>query len=248
MPSFRLGIVTDVHADVHCLASALRHMRTLGCGAVVCCGDLVDLGFFPEETIDLHRRDRIPCVRGNHDRWAVGHGAAYDPRAGASFEHDATGFDLSRGSLSFLAGLPSTWRTVVHGVRVVVWHSRPGDDSAMLGIYPDQLDAQTAASFLAEASADVLIVGHTHLTFEARLADGRRIVNAGALWRDPEADKRPQALILGAHGEHEVARTDGGRFGVLELPSREFTVYDAASGEVVEHRVSELGSVHAAEA
>jgi hypothetical protein len=123
----------------------------------------------------------------------------------------------------------------------VVWHSRPGDDAATLGIYPDQLDAKTATSILAEASADVLIVGHTHLTFEARLADGRRIVNAGALWRDPEADERPRALILGAHGEQEIARIDGGRFGVLELPTREFTVRDAASGAVVEHQVFVLG-------
>jgi putative phosphoesterase len=241
MPSFRLGIITDVHADVHALESALRRMQELHCDAVVCCGDLVDLGLFPEETIEVLQRDGIPCVRGNHDRWAVGHGAAHDPR-GHGDDRDATGFDLSPGALSFLAGLPTAWRSVVHGVRVVVWHSRPGDQAGMLGIHPDQLDAIAAEKLLADADADVLVVGHTHVTFEARLEDCRRILNPGALWRNPDALNAPRALILRSGRTYEAEPTDGGRFGVLDVPSLEFTVRDALTGTVVQHRILDLMS------
>jgi len=63
-------LISDVHADVHSLDAALHHIADLGCDQIVCAGDLVDFGLFPEETISRIREREIPCVRGNHDRWS----------------------------------------------------------------------------------------------------------------------------------------------------------------------------------
>jgi len=46
----RLAVFTDLHADLHALRDALSQIERLHCDAIVCAGDLVDYGVFPEET------------------------------------------------------------------------------------------------------------------------------------------------------------------------------------------------------
>lgn len=123
MDGVHLGILSDVHADLHALRDALAQMERLGCDVAVCAGDLVDWGLFPEQTIALLRESRMPCVRGNHDRWAVREG------------EDASGWDLTSRAVRFLDDLPPSWSRTIEGIRVVVWHARPGSD--MDGVYPD---------------------------------------------------------------------------------------------------------------
>ena len=74
--------------------------------------------------------------------------------------HDASGFDLSREALQFLAALPTQWDAVLDGVRVAIRHARPKSDmdgiDALLAIGPE------VRRWLAETEADVFVVGHTH--------------------------------------------------------------------------------------
>ncbi|MBI2893921.1 MAG: YfcE family phosphodiesterase [Deltaproteobacteria bacterium] len=200
MVRVHLGIISDVHADLHALRDALAQLERLGCDAIVCAGDLLDWGLFPEQTIALLREARIPCIRGNHDRWAVAEC------------QDASGWDLTSRAVRFLDGLPTSWRRTIEGVRVVVWHARPGND--MDGIYPDQTAPDELLGILERADADVLVVGHTHLPFCHRTRRGL-VVNPGALLRDP-------AVPLDI--------PTGGTFGLLRLPSLEFSVHAAADG------------------
>ncbi|MBM4364382.1 MAG: metallophosphoesterase family protein, partial [Deltaproteobacteria bacterium] len=143
----KLAVITDVHADVHALADALVQIDRLGCDAIVCAGDVLDWGLFPEETIELLRERRIATIRGNHDRWAVQEG------------RDATGWDLSAGATSWLGSLLPSWERTIEGVRVAVWHARPGSD--LRGVSPGELTDEGASNLLDGAKAEVLIVGHT---------------------------------------------------------------------------------------
>jgi putative phosphoesterase len=167
---FRLALISDVHADVHALRDALTAIDRLGCDAVMCAGDIVDYGLFPDETIALLRERRIATARGNHDRWAV----EDDPRSSV--------VELSGASQSWLAGLPLSLRATHEGIRVAVHHARPGDD--MRGI-PTDVDAHEARQLLQLADADVLVVGHTHHAFRLDVEDAGTIVNPAALLRDP---------------------------------------------------------------
>ncbi len=229
----RIAFISDVHADVHALRDALLQIDRLNCDLIVCAGDLVDWGLFPEETIALLRERRIPCLRGNHDRWAIGRGDANNPDNESSADlYDANGWDLSAEAMTFLAGLPITWNATVEGVRVAVHHARPGSD--LEGIYPDALTHSGLCEWLDEAAADVLVVGHTHLAFCIE-ASGRGVVlNPGALLRDPAEPTNDAWLLDPVTGKFNPAPAPGGgTFGVLELPGKTFRVYAAESGAEV---------------
>ncbi len=170
----RIGLVSDIHGDVHALVDAIRHAEALGCTQFLCAGDLVDCGYFADETIALLRERKIPTVRGNHDRWAV----SGSPRFG--FDPD-----ISDGSREWLAGLPAHLHLAVGATRLAVHHGSPRGD--MAGIVPADVERWELEEFFkdSETSADILIVGHTHCAMELRYAptDGkdRLVVNPGAL-------------------------------------------------------------------
>jgi putative phosphoesterase len=219
----KLAVISDVHADVHALRDALARVGEMGCDVVVCAGDLVDYGLFPEGTLALLAERRIPCVRGNHDRWAT-----------AADGYDTTGFDLTGKAMAWLKALPTGWNRTIDGVRVAVRHGTPGSD--MTGIDSRRARESEAHQWLAEANADVLLVGHTHVPFALRVAGGGLIANPGALLRDPAHQPEPDATFYDpTTGKFAPAPPiDGGTFGVLRLPEKTFTVHRAADGREVD--------------
>jgi predicted phosphodiesterase len=173
----RIGLVSDIHGDVHALIDAIRHAEALGCTRFLCAGDLVDYGYFADETIALLRERKIPTVRGNHDRWAV----SGSPRFG--FDPD-----ISDRSRQWLAGLPAYLRLEVGATRLLVHHGSPRGD--MAGIVAADVERWELEEFFENSEmpedppADVLIVGHTHCAMEVRYATAgkdRLVVNPGAL-------------------------------------------------------------------
>ena len=228
----RIAIISDVHADVHALSDALAQAERLGCDAVICAGDLVDGGLFPDETIALLRERAIPCIRGNHDRWRVAERAAADDGDYKQrFTEDAggSGAELAHETLQFLAALPTTWNGTFDGVRVALRHATPRSD--MDGIYPTDASLADAERWLAEAEADVLLVGHTHQLFTMTTPSGGLIANPGALLRtDPSSSPLELTYDIERKAFTLAPKTSGGTFGVLELPSRTFKAYRAADG------------------
>ena len=212
----RLAILSDVHADLRALEDALVQIERLGCDLIVCAGDLVDYGAYPDETLALLEERRIPCIRGNHDRWALER-KADDRRA------------LSPSARKYLASLPPRWDRTIEGVRVAVRHGTPRSD--MIGIHPDEATAGDVWCWLREAEADVLIVGHTHVPFALSALGGGLIVNPGALLRE---------VGEGWRLDPRVPSTPG-TFGVLELQSRGFAVYRVKDGTKVVIAVRTIG-------
>ena len=56
----KLAIISDLHADVHALRDALAQIERLGCDEIVCAGDVLDWGLFPERTIRCSVSDASP--------------------------------------------------------------------------------------------------------------------------------------------------------------------------------------------
>jgi predicted phosphodiesterase len=211
-------------------------MDRLGCDTIVCGGDIVDYGLFPDETLALLRTRKIPCVRGNHDRWAIGKGRAEAPGEGDddTDAEDASGWDLSPESIRFLAELPKAWDAVIEGVCVAVRHASPRSD--MDGIV-EGIDAAAARRHLERAQADVLLVGHTHRAIVLETPSGAIIANPGALLRDPADDFQQRAMIFDPDAGKFVAEDalpTPGTFGILELPSKRLTVHRAKDGAEIE--------------
>ena len=45
----KIGIITDVHNNVIALNSMLQLFEEKGCDDIICCGDIIGIGPFPEK-------------------------------------------------------------------------------------------------------------------------------------------------------------------------------------------------------
>ena len=215
----RLAVLADVHADAGALREALGQIDRLGCERIVFAGDLVDYGPSPDEVVRLIRDREIPCVRGNHDRWAVEPDRASSSGPDGDRDLGAGARELSPATRGFLAELPPIWRDTIDGVRLAVCHGTPRSD--LHGIFPEESSPGDVWCWLEEAQAEVLLVGHTHRPFALRALGGGLIASPGALLR-------VEAVQGGAVLAGE------GTFGLLELPSGRFSVHRTCDGVEIE--------------
>jgi putative phosphoesterase len=228
----KVGIVSDIHGDVFALEQALARLRAMGCGQILCAGDLLDVEPFGEEVIErLRKAEDVTTIRGNHERWAIERrrrkpDLRKDGLQTCDFGDLAGGgTELSHEALQWLAALPSHWAAELAGVRIAMWHARPGSD--MEGIEADKTGPALCRQLLDQAAADVLVVGHTHEPFCLYAGKGR-IVNPGPCCSKIGSQTLPRQKRAGeatAPDEYGAAT-----FGVLELPGKRFRVYQTADG------------------
>jgi predicted phosphodiesterase len=226
-----IGVLADVHGDVFALDAALARLHQMGCDPILCTGDLIEMEPFGEEVVQrLKSEKNVICIKGNHERWALERRrrrkdvrSFFEPCNIADYV--GGGIDLSREALAWLATLLGHWEGELEGIRVAMWHARPGND--MEGITKETIGPKLRRRLLVQARADVLIVGHTHVEFElvVNVPPGK-ILNPGSCCSKAYVYKQAGPLIV--PDEFRPAT-----FGVLELPSMRFEVYRALDGEGV---------------
>ena len=226
-----VGVLADVHGDIVALDAALARLRQMGCDPILCTGDLIEMEVFGEEVIQRLKAEKgVICIRGNHERWALERRrrrkdvrSFFEPCNIADYV--GGGIDLSREALAWLATLHTHWEAELEGIRVAMWHARPGSD--MEGIEKERTGPELRRLLLAQARADILIVGHVHVDFELEVdVPPGKILNPGSCCSKSYVFKQAGPLIV-----PDTFRP--ATFGVLELPSQEFKVFRALDGERV---------------
>jgi predicted phosphodiesterase len=117
LATMKVGIVSDIHGGIAALDAALARFHELGCDPILCAGDLLAIEPFSEEVVQRIKAEKIICIRGNHERWALERRRRRpDPRRFAPSIVElpdlfSGGAELSREALAYLATLPSHWAT-----------------------------------------------------------------------------------------------------------------------------------------
>ncbi len=170
----KIAILSDIHGNLEALQAITAPWDELWV-----LGDLVNYGPNPCEVVDFIRRNATVVVRGNHDH-AVGYGV--DPQCSAPFRAMARAMQaysesvLSDEQKAFLRELPLTAERTVEGRRFFLCHAVPSDP--LYRYCPPK--SPTWAMEASRVDTDVILVGHTHLPFQATLG-GRQIVNPGSV-------------------------------------------------------------------
>jgi predicted phosphodiesterase len=149
----RIGLLSDVHANLFALRAAVVRLRAEGVDAWVCAGDLVGYGAHPNECVETIAELEPTCVAGNHELMLLD--AIPDTRAGWLARRS---IGWTRGVVradvrSYLAALPRT--ATVAGMAVA--HGSPGDPEEYV-----RTDERAAALLSSLSAEQLLVLGHTH--------------------------------------------------------------------------------------
>ncbi|MBU0595782.1 metallophosphatase family protein [Candidatus Bipolaricaulota bacterium] len=140
----RIGVISDIHANLPALDAVLTALRGVGIDRIVCCGDVVGCGPWPAETVDRLQAECVLSVRGNHDD-ATLHLARYrgEGHESALRMLSWTYDQLTSDHRGYLAALPERFEdalfTIAHGslraplVEFVLEPEEARDSFALLG-------------------------------------------------------------------------------------------------------------------
>jgi len=212
--TMRLGIISDIHGDWDSLRTAIGVLQNAAVNVLLCAGDLVERGSDDHGVVQLLREHSIPCVQGNHDENAVRHAAL---NADSDAPDDTV---LSMDAIDFLSQLPLTQTFTFRETNILLAHATPSDNGAP--VFQDSSCASLSKKFkkdLARMEADILIVGHTHFSFDIRFKS-KRVLNPGSVCN--------------------LQSRDSHTCGILDLSDQSFSVLDLTTGSSIEVLVREF--------
>jgi len=213
----RLGVLSDIHGNLTALEAVLTALERQHVDGIVCLGDLVGYGPWPQQVIGRMQQLQARSVRGNHDAATASPvvGDYLNPTAAAAIEW--TKGRLTSEEVSILSTLPVT--RVEHGVTLVHGSLR----GPLWEYLHDPFVAQESFDLLESRLA---LYGHTHLPggFATDGESVEALQPAARVSLDPE---RRYLLNPGSVGQPR----DGdprAAFAVLDLDRRQIAFHRVA--------------------
>ncbi len=186
----RYAIISDIHANLEALTTALVYIDSSNIDEVICLGDIVGYGASPNECIDIIRERCEKVILGNHDIACVdlihtGDMTA-NARKAAFWTHDR----LTPSSREYLEHLPlridhETF-TLVHA-----FPYRPGNWDYLMSRFQAEIAFHHFDTHLC-------FIGHTHVpaiydsedSEKGVYSNGKHIINVGSIGQPRDGDPR----------------------------------------------------------
>lgn len=168
----KLGLISDIHADLKSLKLALDVLQGQGVDEIVCSGDLVDKGNDGEAVVQLIRSRQIVSVMGNHDY------AIYKNQQWMTKYKDHNSQELvSKTSIDYLDSLPPIHEFSREGKTILVAHGTPWSNLEYVYHYSHR---KVFEQIVTHYSNDITILGHTHEPMMVSLND-KWVLNPGSV-------------------------------------------------------------------
>ncbi len=194
------AIISDIHGNLHALEAVLENIKMDNADRVICLGDLVGYGAYPNEVISLTREISDVILAGNHDHAAVG---LTDITIFNQYAFNAavwTRDKLSDDNTRFLKQIPFT-----HSESDLIFaHATP--------IYPEKwlyvFSNTDAADVMEQTEYGTAFIGHSHVPFDYRTRYGR-LINVGSVGQPRDGDPRAAYCLYDSDsGEARLYRVE----------------------------------------
>lgn len=155
----RLGIISDVHANIEALAAVVEALKSQRIDEYYCLGDVVGYGGSPNECADLVRGLVKATVLGNHDAAVAGrmdYSYYYDAARHALDKHAAQLRDVN---MRWLNSLP--YKHELNSLGVHLCHASPLNLEAFDYIFAPEQARECLVMW--DELAPLTLIGHSHL-------------------------------------------------------------------------------------
>ena len=217
----KLGLISDVHANVNPLKMALDILAGQKVDKILCAGDLVEKGPDGDAVVHLLRERDIPCVLGNHDEAVPSNQQWLREKCDLNHPNVRTRL-LNETTITYLGTLPFSLRYTFEDKRILLVHGTPFSnvDYLFSNSAPEKF-----CKIAQKADADIIIFGHTHEPMQA-FFDDVWFFNPGAPIEGEDFDL-PRARF----GERRYNRFS---CATLTLPNCQFRVFNITTGDPIE--------------
>lgn len=220
----RYAIISDIHSNLPALKVVLERIEDLQCDRVICLGDIVGYGPFPNECCDLIQERADMVIVGNHDHAVIGQTdiSYFNTYARRAIEWTRT--MLSEMNKNYLFGLPAK----VDIEKACCVHSTPEEPLEWHYIMSSR-DAAISFNYFEQ---QVCFIGHSHVPLIAKKNTDQKI-NVSLLIGTVEWSEDERCIInVGSVGQPRDGNPDA-CLGVYEPAQNRFTL------ERIEYEITE---------
>jgi predicted phosphodiesterase len=189
----RLAVLSDVHANIHALEPVLEQIETSDFDRVICLGDVVGYGAFPNEVVEFLDASGVEMLRGAYDEAIVVGRPRRIPELDTDLERVEkvsylwTLRELSPENRTLLRGLPREMTVPSRvGPGLLATHRLPGVVSGLAVAVPADWGLREVAE---RVGCCLFLCGHTHVPVDRSL-NGFRLVNCGSVGMPHDGDTR----------------------------------------------------------
>lgn len=194
----KIAFISDIHANIFALREVLSDIEKQNVDRVICLGDLVGYATFPNEVINLIRKNNILTIQGNYDQ-STGEelmecGCDYKTQEAlerASRSLFWTQDEVTAENKKWLKDLPENKHLEIEGWNLFLVHGSPRKNNEYL--YPGKID--TIKQITAKYNFDILVSGHIHQPY-FKVFNDKYIVNAGSAGKPKHGSPRATYIIM----------------------------------------------------
>jgi putative phosphoesterase len=226
-----IAILADVHANLPAMQAVLADAEMRECSRIYHAGDLISIGPYPAEVVDLAMSANLIAVQGNHEQW-IGSGLPLDPipeMSDEELQHQHwTHSRLDRVQKDYIRAMPFDITETLEGVRLRMVHfAFDQAHKSFMHVDFKATDIEILSLFEPEEE-DIVCFGHLHNRLINQPYRGSYFLNPGAAGCNHKS-VAPYATVTIQDNQFTVERYqvpyDRGallaRYDQLEIPARE---------------------------
>jgi putative phosphoesterase len=214
-----IALLSDIHGNLPALKAAVIEAKIRGARQIICAGDIIGYGPFPNEVCEYLKTNEIKSISGNYDIKVLDV-IKYGKSSIESLQKKKrelvmwTAKHIGKTAERFLRGLPvSLKEELPGGHNLLVVHGSPvsNDDDIYPSITPKGLETK-----LTNSRPDILVCGHTHIPFVKRVS-GMLVVNCGSTGQSVDGDPRPSYAIISVDAKSASGRIVRFEYNIEEI-------------------------------
>lgn len=179
----RFAVIGDIHSNKYALESAIADINKRNVDFIVSTGDLVGYLPFPNEVIELVRKNKIMVVQGNHDKFIGESTKVIQENLVGISDNDIqsnassyfTNLTITDDNRKYLRNLSDKITIDCNGLKIVIVHGSPRAIDEYL-----YEDSEILKSLLESIDEDIIICGHTHIPYHFQ-TNKKHIINVGSV-------------------------------------------------------------------
>jgi len=180
----KLGVITDIHNNLTALRAVVERLNQLECDRIICCGDIIGIGPYPEETVQyMMQIPNLIAIRGNHEKYLLeGMPNEYPNEEQMGIEetkhHKWEHSLLSMKSVDFLKKLPYRVDVAYEGYSLSIMHYCM-DYAGHYINYKTNPSEEDLKRMFTGVRSDIILYGHNHCR---NICKGDKLyINVGSL-------------------------------------------------------------------
>lgn len=184
----KIGIISDIHSNIDALEKVFEFMKIEGVDKIICLGDIIGIGPFPEKCIEYIIKNEdcfISCVKGNHERYLLSGITRHNHKdmkpmgdeLVIMFKHNH--LRINHNHIKYLRKMKYKDIIAIEGKKILIEHYHSNNKGKYDKFYKKPTIEELTQLYSNE-DADIYLFGHTHEKIYIE-NENKHYINPGSL-------------------------------------------------------------------